>query len=142
MIVGYFDIVGMSARPAKANAVPVINPNRVLTFSIALQLLQLVARRRLQVMKAGRRLDHEKLAPGNTLEAAPAPVATGATEEGLCLPVAKGLDHKVAILCVTSSVTSRWTERGYPMFLVCRSEERRVGKECVSTCRSWWSPVY
>src|SRR3546814_20945225 len=21
-----------------------------------------------------------------------------------------------------------------------RSEERRVGKECVSTCRSWWSP--
>src|SRR3546814_19405885 len=23
---------------------------------------------------------------------------------------------------------------------VARSEERRVGKECVSTCRSWWSP--
>src|SRR3546814_16107713 len=22
-----------------------------------------------------------------------------------------------------------------------RSEERRVGKECVSTCRSWWSPL-
>src|SRR3546814_13444485 len=22
-----------------------------------------------------------------------------------------------------------------------RSEERRVGKECVRTCRSWWSPV-
>src|SRR3546814_14897241 len=21
-----------------------------------------------------------------------------------------------------------------------RSEERRVGKECVLTCRSWWSP--
>src|SRR3546814_17325417 len=21
-----------------------------------------------------------------------------------------------------------------------RSEERSVGKECVSTCRSWWSP--
>src|SRR3546814_17565351 len=21
-----------------------------------------------------------------------------------------------------------------------RSEKRRVGKECVSTCRSWWSP--
>src|SRR3546814_18852993 len=21
-----------------------------------------------------------------------------------------------------------------------RSEERRVGNECVSTCRSWWSP--
>src|SRR3546814_13649692 len=23
-----------------------------------------------------------------------------------------------------------------------RSEERRVGKECVSACRSWWSPEY
>src|SRR3546814_13332560 len=23
-----------------------------------------------------------------------------------------------------------------------RSEERRVGKECVSTVRSWWSPVH
>src|SRR3546814_8256324 len=23
-----------------------------------------------------------------------------------------------------------------------RSEERRVGKECVSPCRSWWSPYH
>src|SRR3546814_15805783 len=23
-----------------------------------------------------------------------------------------------------------------------RSEEGRVGKECVSTCRSWWSPYH
>src|SRR3546814_11821090 len=23
-----------------------------------------------------------------------------------------------------------------------RSEERRLGKECVSTCRSWWSPYH
>src|SRR3546814_15480724 len=23
-----------------------------------------------------------------------------------------------------------------------RSEARRVGKECVSTCRSWWSPSH
>src|SRR3546814_16454918 len=23
-----------------------------------------------------------------------------------------------------------------------RSEERRVGKECVSTCRSWWWPYH
>src|SRR3546814_20730615 len=27
-----------------------------------------------------------------------------------------------------------------PMPLAVRSEERRVGKECVSTCRSRWSP--
>src|SRR3546814_15600229 len=26
--------------------------------------------------------------------------------------------------------------------LQCRSEERRVGKECASTCRSRWSPYH
>src|SRR3546814_18543378 len=31
----------------------------------------------------------------------------------------------------------------YAMFiLIARSEERRVGKECVSTCRSRWSPYH
>src|SRR3546814_12908328 len=29
---------------------------------------------------------------------------------------------------------------GPPIFTGRRSEERRVGKECVSTCRSRWSP--
>src|SRR3546814_6418673 len=31
-------------------------------------------------------------------------------------------------------------ERAKPVTLGKRSEERRVGKECVSTCRSRWSP--
>ena len=29
-----------------------------------------------------------------------------------------------------------------PRFGTTRSEERRVGKECVSTCRSRWSPYH
>src|SRR3546814_18113513 len=37
----------------------------------------------------------------------------------------------VALACKTSRAWIR------PQ---CRSEERRVGKECVSTCRSRWSP--
>src|SRR3546814_13257256 len=28
------------------------------------------------------------------------------------------------------------------LYCVMRSEERRVGKECVSTCRSQWSPYH
>src|SRR3546814_11945898 len=28
------------------------------------------------------------------------------------------------------------------MIMAARSEERRVGKECVSTCRSRWSPYH
>src|SRR3546814_731920 len=30
----------------------------------------------------------------------------------------------------------------YVVAMIVRSEERRVGKECVSTCRSRWSPYY
>src|SRR3546814_18810119 len=33
-------------------------------------------------------------------------------------------------------------EEGVPRRQVGRSEERRVGKECVSTCRSRWSPAH
>src|SRR3546814_2056962 len=40
----------------------------------------------------------------------------------------------------TSNSWRRHRHRGRP---VCRrSEERRVGKECVSTCRSRWSPYH
>src|SRR3546814_14528468 len=37
-----------------------------------------------------------------------------------------------------------WTVRVYhePLVPWIRSEERRVGKECVSTCRSRWSPYH
>src|SRR3546814_13912613 len=33
-------------------------------------------------------------------------------------------------------------KRGIPVVVTLRSEERRVGKECVSTCRSRWSPYH
>src|SRR3546814_12287095 len=33
-------------------------------------------------------------------------------------------------------------ELGVPVLGLCRSEERRVGKECVSTCRFRWSPYH
>src|SRR3546814_11361645 len=39
-------------------------------------------------------------------------------------------------------VTAFQASYGIGLFLVGRSEERRVGKECVSTCRSRWSPYH
>src|SRR3546814_10972849 len=33
-------------------------------------------------------------------------------------------------------------QTGDPVVAAARSEERRVGKECVSTCRSRWSPSH
>src|SRR3546814_2137359 len=38
-----------------------------------------------------------------------------------------------------SNQQDRWTSRQRARV---RSEERRVGKECVSTCRSRWSPYH
>src|SRR3546814_13175648 len=41
----------------------------------------------------------------------------------------------------TGGVTFTLDEQGDEVLLtIVRSEERRVGKECVSTCRSRWSP--
>ena len=35
-----------------------------------------------------------------------------------------------------------YADLGSPIKSAARSEERRVGKECVSTCRSRWSPYH
>src|SRR3546814_10330577 len=35
-----------------------------------------------------------------------------------------------------------WQDRRTDLYRIRRSEERRVGKECVSTCRTRWSPYH
>src|SRR3546814_15272071 len=42
--------------------------------------------------------------------------------------------------CLRREVLDR--DIAFDLRLVERSEERRVGKECVSTCRSRWSPYH
>src|SRR3546814_12559150 len=48
-----------------------------------------------------------------------------------------GLSAYNAATLTADADTARWFEA-----LLARSEERRVGKECVSTCRSRWSPYH
>ena len=45
-----------------------------------------------------------------------------------------------AARCLIKDPESKWMK--YINRLLDRSEERRVGKECVSTCRSRWSPYH
>src|SRR3546814_6293926 len=47
-------------------------------------------------------------------------------------------ERLISLPCWLSSENSRSTEPSSSS----RSEERRVGKECVSTCRSRWSPYH
>src|SRR3546814_2386192 len=49
-----------------------------------------------------------------------------------------GADLRLARDCAAP----RWDYAPPPLFAGPRSEERRVGKECVSTCRSRWSPYH
>src|SRR3546814_19816206 len=50
-----------------------------------------------------------------------------------------GPDAIDAVMIGTTHFTNAFIQRRdlVPVF---RSEERRVGKECVSTCRFWWEP--
>src|SRR3546814_9059070 len=49
-------------------------------------------------------------------------------------------DGVVGIVCAGGP--GRFARRDRVCGLRARSEERRVGKECVSTCRSRWSPYH
>src|SRR3546814_6248060 len=57
-------------------------------------------------------------------------------------------DHKFSTLTshlrkqIKSYVTGRFRIIQSAVSVFLRSEERRVGKECVSTCRSRWSPYH
>src|SRR3546814_3366470 len=46
------------------------------------------------------------------------------------------------LLCTCRYETNPWGLRRQLVLAGRRSEERRVGKECVSTCRSRWSPYH
>src|SRR3546814_7246894 len=63
------------------------------------------------------------------------------TARALCLPAAVGAERQVKQGCrglVGNIPRAEQVQCGAEH----RSEERRVGKECVSTCRSRWSPYH
>src|SRR3546814_10570985 len=51
-------------------------------------------------------------------------------------------DEKVRVSRANAEARIAPTREGYVNAIQVRSEERRVGKECVSTCRSRWSPYH
>src|SRR3546814_18559127 len=64
----------------------------------------------------------------------------------LRLPLRRGILARTrrALTAATTATTAAtaFTTATEHLHLVGRSEERRVGKECVSTCRSRWSPYH
>src|SRR3546814_10143240 len=69
----------------------------------------------------------------------------------LRLPPSHLMIHPCLVTCITACLAMKLSLRSFAptspnasASLGCpnRSEERRVGKECVSTCRSRWSPYH
>src|SRR3546814_11308708 len=55
------------------------------------------------------------------------------------------LERRTTLQCVMVLIDSRLEPQAIDLEFIDwlgRSEERRVGKECVSTCRSRWSPYH
>src|SRR3546814_20796732 len=80
-----------------------------------------------------------------TLKIRKDPTAAPITElidyEAFCGTISEEAADAAAGSTISVSTLNDWLgarERGERDFV--RSEERRVGKECVSTCRSRWSP--
>src|SRR3546814_12165848 len=57
-------------------------------------------------------------------------------------PHGDGRDHDGRLGVLGQEVVDEAGRLDVGMADVLRSEERRVGKECVSTCRSRWSPYH
>src|SRR3546814_12552655 len=53
-------------------------------------------------------------------------------------PAEKSLRYQPTTSCLQWVIS--WIAARQAWYSAARSEERRVGKECVSTCRSRWSP--
>src|SRR3546814_11263241 len=63
----------------------------------------------------------------------------------IAIPLVGALADRVGrrpVYIAGAALTMTWPFAAFPMFDTGRSEERRVGKECVSTCRSRWSPYH
>src|SRR3546814_15826066 len=120
----------MQRRPPRSTRTDTLLPyttlfraDRLTRFSRAAASLDLVA------VRIEQRRDHRRRSDAEAGGSFPAAAALAALCLGLCrlngfllfVPLARGAQHLI-------------------FFVFVRSEERRVGQECVRTCRSRWSP--
>src|SRR3546814_20839762 len=56
--------------------------------------------------------------------------------------IAQSLVHLVSVSSIMVTVRATFYFVQIGLFIYLRSEERRVGQACVSTCRSGWSPYH
>ena len=50
--------------------------------------------------------------------------------------------HSIVAFDKLAEIVAEYARKGSQVYVEGRSEERRVGKECLSVCRSRWSPYH
>jgi hypothetical protein len=96
VVIRNFHIVGIAIAPDKANAPLVVDADAVLSFPIAFQYFQMIARRRLQIAKVSGNIQLSQLSLSHpfespkTLDSLPAVKLFG-------LPRPEGLDHLASV---------------------------------------------
>jgi len=98
VIIGNFDVIGVSISKLKAKPVAVVDSNTVLSLAIAFQRFQSISRRRGQIAKPPGIFELEELAPGDIAEVGrgDSPALAG-TIKLLRLRIREALNHRPSI---------------------------------------------
>lgn len=92
MIISNFNFVRIAISPQKADAVLLIDANRMLAFATSLERLKRVSRRRLKIANIPRIVEHNELATRDAFERDKASDALP-IPEALGIAVAEASDH-------------------------------------------------
>jgi len=94
MIICNLNTIGTSVNPDKAHPPLIIDPNAVLSLTVALEGFQTIGRRNAQVRQVSGIIEHSQLASGDFLDIAWYAARYLTFPYLFSLPVAESLDHR------------------------------------------------
>jgi hypothetical protein len=103
VVVHYFDLVSAVVVPNKTNSPLIIDANAVLSFSIALQGFQVIARWHSQTDQFSDRMQLQQLAPSHALDVVE-PGHHLASKQSLSVGTNERMDHEAILFRDTESV--------------------------------------
>jgi hypothetical protein len=94
MVVCYFNVIGVSVFPTKADPPLIVDPDTVLPFAVSLQGFQPVPRRNAKVLKVPGQVKIQEPPPCNAFDRTK-PRYVQIIEQRPCFGVAEGPDHEL-----------------------------------------------
>lgn len=98
MVVNNFDVVRIFILPNKADAVLVVDPDALLSFAVALERLQPVARRHFQIVQLDGGVENGQPLPGRSPDARRDAAAFAGRPQSLCVLIPEAHDHALIVM--------------------------------------------